>query len=62
VRREQIDAQGSVRGAIARYHALRGPMIPCVNRAHETLIEIDANRHEAAFTRRRHRRLELRVQ
>lgn len=51
-----------MRGAIARYHALRGPMVPRMDRAYETLIKIDANRHVAALARRRHRRLELRVQ
>lgn len=51
-----------MRGAVAGYHALRGSMIPSVDRAYETLIEIDAYRHVAALARRRHRRLELRVQ
>lgn len=51
-----------MRRAVARHHALRGAVIPRVNRAHETLIEVDADRHVAAFARRRHRRLELRIQ
>lgn len=61
LRREQIDAEGGVRRAVARHHALRGAVVPRVDRAHEALIEIDADRHVAAFARRRHRRLELRV-